>query len=233
MKLFFSIFFFIYLSAFSIYAEEPLVVPSLSNPVIDQANILNSAQKKEINQLLKNIYKNNGPQIAILTVNNLKGEPIENFSIRVVDKWKLGGLLLVSKEDQQLRIEVGQGLEGKLTDYKSHKIIKDVIIPHFKKGDFNSGVLYGLLEIIKVTDPDFKQKVVKGSSLTKKKNSTSWFQIIIYIIMIILFIRNPMDFLMIMLMFGGGRRSGGGLSGGGGFSGGGGGFSGGGASGSW
>ena len=114
---------------------------------MDQAGLLKRGQKSNLSNLIYSIKKNNGPQIQVLTVKSLQGESIENFAIEVVDKWQLGDkerddgvLLLVSTGDRKMRIEVGDGLEGSLTDYNSGKILEDMT-KYFKAGQLDQGIL--------------------------------------------------------------------------------------------
>ena len=95
---------------------------------------------------LKAHEKASTQQFAVLTIPSLEGDPIEDFSIRTVEAWKLGTkaednglLLLVAKEDRKMRIEVGYGLEGEVTDLLSSRIINDVMKPAFRQGDFGGG----------------------------------------------------------------------------------------------
>ncbi len=220
-------------------------IPKLSSPVMDQAGLLKRSQIKNLESLFYSIKKNNGPQIQILTVKSLQGESIENFAIEVVDKWKLGNedrddgvLLLVSTGDRRMRIEVGDGLEGLLTDYNSGKIIREMT-KYFKAGQLDQGVLFGASSIVKTIGVDASSIKVKKFKRSRGKDSSP-LEILftIIFIIIVLFSKTRRG----MLLFGASGYSGGGrFSSGGGFSssgssswsGGGGGFSGGGASGSW
>jgi uncharacterized protein len=100
-----------------------------------------------------------GAQIAVLVVPTTQPEEIAEYSIRVADQWKLGrqkiddgALLIVAKNDRDLRIEVGKGLEGVLTDVAAHRIISETIIPLFRQGDFYGGINAGLDQMIRVID---------------------------------------------------------------------------------
>jgi uncharacterized protein len=226
---------------FLITQSYAIEIPRLSSPVIDQAKLLKSRQKSKLETLLYSIKKNNGPQIQILTVKSLKGESIENFAIEVVDKWQLGNkqrddgvLLLVSTGDRKMRIEVGDGLEGSLTDYKSGKIIRGMT-KYFKSEQYDQGILFGATEIMRVIGVDASSIKVKRYKRSRSKKSSP-LETLFTIIFIIfaLFSRTRRS----AFLFGagaGGFSSRGSSFGGGGSSwgGGGGGFSGGGSSGSW
>lgn len=136
--------FFVFLASFHLQAAE-LQLPTLSSPVMDLAGFLNEAERKDLSDLAYEINTHNGPQITILTVNDLQGYPIEEYSIRVAEKWQLGtkdkdnGLLIVlAKQERAMRIEVGNGIEGEITDYDSSRYTKEIFPPYFKRGEFHS-----------------------------------------------------------------------------------------------
>ncbi|HXH76061.1 MAG TPA: TPM domain-containing protein [Bacteriovoracaceae bacterium] len=124
-----------------------LSIPALTSPVMDQAGFLTEAEKEDLSKLAYEIYTNKGPQITILTVPDLQDHAIEDFSIRVAEQWKLGtkkegnGLLIViSKAERKMRIEVGEGIEGEITDFESNQYINKVLAPSFKQGRFHEGL---------------------------------------------------------------------------------------------
>jgi uncharacterized protein len=124
-----------------------LQIPALRSPVMDEAGLLSAEEREDLNQLAYEIYTHQGPQITIFIVNDLQGLGIEEFSIKVVEKWQLGtkekdnGLLIViAKAERKMRIEVGQGLEGDITDYESNQYIKNILAPAFKEGAFHQGL---------------------------------------------------------------------------------------------
>lgn len=130
-------------------------VPFLSARVNDYAGILSSQTVYDLESQLKDHEQRTSNQVAILTVANLEGNAIEEFSINVVESWKLGQankdngvLLLISRDDKKLRIEVGDGLEGDLTDARCSQIIRHEIVPRFKNGDFDGGVQAGVNAIL-------------------------------------------------------------------------------------
>lgn len=218
---------------------KALDIPPLRQPVTDLAEIIDQNSLYTLNSVLYKLHHQKLAQIAILTVPSLEGESIEGYSIQVVDKWKLGTkkedkglLILVAKKERKVRIEVGQGLEGDMTDAMSKRII-DQMTPYFKEGRFGDGLKIGLAQTLSVLKIDLGTlKDIKAKSPRRKKKS-SWFSILFFLIILFLFRKNP--FLLFLLLSGGrgGGRSRGGGFGGGGFGGGGGGFSGGGASGDW
>jgi uncharacterized protein len=130
-------------------------IPYLAGHVNDNAGILSSTTATALESALKAHEDSTSDQVVVLTVMSLEGEDIETFSIHVVDTWKLGKkgkdngvLLLVSKDDHKVRIEVGRGLEGNLTDLTCGRIIRNDIVPRFKEGDYDTGVRVGVTSII-------------------------------------------------------------------------------------
>lgn len=124
-----------------------LQLPALSSPVMDMAGMLSEAEKNDLSELAYEINTNNGPQITILTVPDMQDYPIEEFSIRVAEKWQLGtkekdnGLLvIIAKAERQMRIEVGNGIEGEVTDYDTTKYTKEIFPQYFKNGQFHAGL---------------------------------------------------------------------------------------------
>jgi len=229
------------------------VVPSLGSPVVDEAGLLSPSCRARLEQALQAMRSKGGTQLAVLTVPSLEGLTIEEASIQVVDQWQLGSasedngvLLMIAQKERRIRIEVGQGLEGALTDAHSSRIIHEAITPLFRSGDVDAGVTLGVFKIAQRTNPDLDLRPYLEGSLRSPSRSRGRRQSSPLSNLILLLLAIPFA-LMRMGMFGGGRfygrrrgylwgssgfGGGGGFSGGG-FSGGGGGFSGGGASGGW
>ncbi|RQR43944.1 YgcG family protein [Burkholderia sp. Bp9140] len=133
-------------------------VPPLTSRVTDETGTLTSDQKAGLEQTLKAFEANKGTQISVLVVPTTEPETIEQYSMRVVEQWKLGrknvddgALLIIAKNDRTLRIEVGYGLEGVLTDATSNRIINEAIVPRFRNGDFYGGITAGLEGMMRVT----------------------------------------------------------------------------------
>jgi len=136
-----------------------VAVPPLSGRVVDQTATLTSGDIASLTQTLKEFEARKGSQIAVLIVPTTDQETIEQFSIRVAEAWKIGrkkiddgALLVIAKDDRHLRIEVGYGLEGALTDATTKRIIDEEITPKFKAGDFAGGVSAGINRMIRVID---------------------------------------------------------------------------------
>jgi uncharacterized protein len=132
-----------------------LEVPPLTGRIVDLAHLLTADVQTSLSDDLAEHERKTGNQIAVLTLPSLEGEPLEEYSHRVATAWKLGQkgsdngvLLLVVPRERRLRIEVGYGLEGKLTDAHTSRIIRNIIVPHFKTGDFAGGIAEGLKAIV-------------------------------------------------------------------------------------
>jgi uncharacterized protein len=134
-------------------------IPPLKARVTDLTATLSDEQRNALEGKLAAFEEKKGSQLAVLLVPSTQPETIEQYSIRVVEQWKLGRkgvddgvLLLIAKNDRKLRIEVGRGLEGALPDATAKRIIDEYLVPPFKQGDFNGGVNAAVDRIIKVID---------------------------------------------------------------------------------
>ncbi len=134
-------------------------VPPLTGHVIDQTGTLTTAQKTALEQTLTAFEARKGSQLAVLMVASTAPEEIEPYALRVAEQWKLGRkkvddgvILVVVKDDRAMRIEVGYGLEGALSDLTSKRIISETILPRFKGQDFYGGITAGVEQIIRVID---------------------------------------------------------------------------------
>src|SRR4029078_2443902 len=128
-----------------------VAVPPLTGRVVDQTGTLAAGDIASLTQTLKDLETRKGSQIAVLIVPTTDGEAIEQFSLRVAEAWKIGRkkiddgvLLCVDKNNRHLRIEVGYGLEGALTDVTAKRIIDEIITPRFRNSDFTGGISAGL-----------------------------------------------------------------------------------------
>ncbi|MFO7557046.1 MAG: TPM domain-containing protein [Desulfobacterales bacterium] len=239
---------------------QPADIPETpSRYVVDLAGVVDDATETRLNGYLQELEQKTTAQLVILTINQLEGESIEDFSLRIAhDKWKLGQkgkdngvLLLIALKDRKYRIEVGYGLEGVLPDSLVGSLGRDLLVPYFRTGDYSNGIFAAAIALVDTIAKDAGVKIEGMPSIKYRTQPLEKGQpidpistivgIIFLIIMGILFIKNPRAFLLFLLFSSmGGRRgswgSGGGF-GGGGFGsfggGGGGGFGGGGASGGW
>lgn len=222
-----------------------LEVPKATGYVTDRAGMISQTTKLKLEQFLRDFEKSDSTQLTVLTIPTLDGEVLEEFSLRVLETWKVGqkgldngALLLIAKAERKLRIEVGYGLEGRLTDLLSGRIIENEITPRFQQGDIDGGVISGVVAMAEAVRGEYTGT---GQTVRKKKKSSpfGW-------IFPLLFFGGPFlarlggrrrGYRRSGIFFGGpfmgGGFGGGGFGGGGGFSGGGGGGGGGGASGGW
>jgi uncharacterized protein len=228
--------------------------PPLTGRVVDDAGILSDDTKATLTSMLEQQEKQTGVQVVVATLKSLQGYDIEDYGYQLGRAWGIGQkgkntgtVLIIAPNERKMRIEVGYGLEGQLTDAQSKLIIAEIITPYFKRGDYNGGVLAGTTAILKVIggatiDPD--QYAPTDNSAGAHRNPIGA-GIIPILLLIVLFWIGGWRFLAGLLLgsalsgrggWGGGGFGGGGWgggSGGGGFSGGGGSFGGGGASGGW
>lgn len=140
-----------------------LQIPDLKGRVNDYANLLAPATAQQLESTLAQLEQTDSTQIAVVTIPSLEGDSLEDFSIRLAQQWKIGqeqkdngAILLVAAGDRKIRIEVGYGLEGRLTDLVAGRIIRNVMVPHFRSGDFNQGVLAGVQAMIQAVRGEFK-----------------------------------------------------------------------------
>jgi uncharacterized protein len=140
-------------------ALEP---PALHGYVNDYAGMLSPAMSASLEQQLRGFEQSDSTQIVVLTVPTLDGENLEEFSIKVAEAWKIGQkgvdngvILLVAKAEHKVRIEVGRGLEGKLTDLVSGRIIRSAIAPQFKAGNFDGGISAGVAALMAVAKGEY------------------------------------------------------------------------------
>jgi len=143
----------------SLLAGAQVPVPPLTGRVTDQTATLTVEQQAALEQTLQAFEARKGSQLAVLIVPTTAPETIEQYAFRVADQWKLGrkkiddgAVLVVAKTDRTVRIEVGYGLEGALTDATSKRIISEIITPRFKQEDFYGGITAGVDQIIRVID---------------------------------------------------------------------------------
>lgn len=135
--------------------------PKLTGRVVDNAALLSASEKSDLIAKLKAFEDESSDQIVVATINSLDGENLEQYANQLFRHWKLGQaeenngvLLLVAKNDRKLRIEVGYGLEGQLTDATSKIIIDQIIVPQFKSGNFGTGIIEGANWIVKILEGD-------------------------------------------------------------------------------
>jgi uncharacterized protein len=145
--------------AVELFGADLQQIPPLTARVTDTTGTLDAAQKQTLETSLAALEQRKGAQLAVLMVPSVKPEEIEQYSIRVVDSWKLGRksvddgvLLIVAKDDHRVRIEVGRGLEGAIPDAANARIIREYITPKFRAGDFFGGIVDATDALTKLID---------------------------------------------------------------------------------
>jgi uncharacterized protein len=146
-------------------------IPKLSKRVTDNAELLSDTEEAHIESMLASLEERKGSQVVVLIIPTTGEYTIEQYSIEVAEDWKIGRegtddgvILVVAVEDRKVRIEVGYGLEGALTDALSKRIIENVIVPDFRSGNFYSGIKSGLEIIVSVIDGEELPPIVQESS---------------------------------------------------------------------
>src|SRR5437667_196672 len=155
-----------------------LDVPPLTGRIVDNAHLLPADRTASLSAELAAHEARTGNQVAVLTLPSLEGEPLEEFSHRVATAWKLGRkgtdngvLILVVPNDRKVRIEVGYGLEGALTDLKSSRIIREEIVPRFRNGDFPGGIAAGVKAVLGTIEGTYTPPERKPVSTGNKTES--------------------------------------------------------------
>ena len=226
--------------------------PHLTGRVVDQAGILSASTSEGLTEMLAQFEQATGKQVVVVTLSSLQGYQIEDFCYQLGRNWGIGqkgkntgALLIVAPNERKVRIEVGYGLEGTLTDAASRIIIEREILPNFRHGDFNGGVVAGTAAIVALLGGNPSAAGVSpGAQPSSDFEGSPWTLLItLAIFVIVLSLRNRfgqrsavgrgMGAYPPVFLPGGGFPRGSRDGGGGGFSGGGGSFGGGGASGSW
>jgi len=238
------------LTSLLLTAAFALDFPALSGRVVDDAGVLDQATRAALTQKLADLEAKSTDQLVVVTLKSLQGTSIEDFGVQLGRHWQIGQkdknngvLLLVVPSERRVRIEVGYGLEGTLTDAISRLIIENAIIPRFRTNDFAGGITRGVDDIISVLTGDaeeWKQRAKQRPdtvSAPSTKSDSIWSGILIVLVVIVLLVlcltlagalcelvRRILSVIASLSGKGGSSGS---------FSGGGGSFGGGGASGSW
>ena len=221
--------------------------PTLTGRVVDAADVLSGDDEVILGNKLQALEEKSGHQVAVATVPSLEGYDIADYGNRLFRFWKLGNntkndgvLVLIAPNERKVRIEVGYGLEGDMTDAISSVIINHDMVPRFKTGDWSGGLALGIDDVDKVIGGDGRQ-IVERVQNQSAPDIENWIPIIIFIIIVIIILSNGSRGRRAIFIPGGFSSGSGGGFGGGGFSGGGGGgwsggggsSGGGGASGGW
>jgi len=246
---------YIFLLLCGMVALFGLDVPAMNGPVNDHVGLLSRGETQTLTRLLLDVQEQTSSQVALLIIPSLQGEVLEDYSMKVAEQWKLGQkefdnglLMLVAYKDHKIRLEVGYGLEGMITDAKSGYIIRNYLTPAFRQGNYYRGIKDGLTVISGIITKQFdisEEQLAKYRQQEQDENRVKFpLGTIIFLVMILLSsfgrrrrgVGGILPWLILGSMGGSSRGGSGSSFGGGGFggfSGGGGGFGGGGASGGW
>lgn len=234
---------------FAITAQAELSFPALTGRVVDTAQMLEPSVRTQLDAQLKAHEQATGEQVVVVTLADLQGTSIEDFGYQLGRHWGIGqkdknngALLIVARDDRKLRIEVGYGLEDRLTDAQSSVIINQVITPAFKSGNFNKGISDGVAAMLVVLGGNaLDEPAPVYSADGREQGDFVGRHPGLFVLLVLLFIVTVFVCQMLGILPAGRGGSGGGYGGGGGFGGGGGGgfsggggsFGGGGSSGGW
>ena len=224
--------------------------PELTGRVVDQADMLDAAAESQLTQMLEAHEQATTEQVVVVTLPDLQGNAIEEFGYQLGRHWGIGqegedngALLIVAESERKVRIEVGYGLEGRLTDANSATIINQIITPAFRQGDFSAGIMNGTAAMVQVLGGEALAVPAQPSGeRAREKPSLGLASLFFIIVMAVIFFvgggrgrggRGGAAALLGGALLGASMGGRGGGFGGGGFGGGGGGFGGGGASGGW
>ncbi len=233
-------------------AAQTLTFPALTGRIVDEAGLLDAADRASITESLAGLETKTTDQLVVVTLKSLQGTSIEDYGYQLGRRWQIGQkdnnngvLLIVASTERKVRIEVGYGLEGTLTDALTKIIIENAILPLFKTGDFPGGIKRGVNDIVQVLGGDaegLQRRIAQEASpnvAPPKVKFPLWLAIVLVLggIGLLIFCATTRGaacpcigpILLLLMLSGGGRASQGGTSG----SGGGGSFGGGGSSGSW
>jgi uncharacterized protein len=237
-----------------------LAFPPLTGRVVDEAGVLDPAAEARIEQQLASQEQTTGDQVVVATVRSLQGDTVEDYANRLFRHWRIGQakqdngvLLVVAPGERKVRIEVGYGLEGVITDAASSTIIQSLILPRFRAGDLSGGIEAGVRGILELIRPEPGTQAAQSDTWSRprpqqRSDAPGWVAVVFLIFVVLVMAsvfrggrRGPPGYRRryggppVIVLPGGFGGSGGGFGGGGGggFSGGGGSSGGGGASGSW
>ena len=179
---------------YPVLAQDFVEVPRLTSRVTDLTNTLTPQQTSRLENTLLAFESQKGSQVAVLLIRSTKPETIEGYAIRVAEAWKIGRkkvddgvILLIAKDDRRMRIEVGYGLEGVLTDSVADQIIRSIITPHFRQNEFYTGIQKGVAAILsviqgeKLPEPTKKARAFQRGR-PKKGNFMLFFFILAFIL---------------------------------------------------
>ena len=160
-----------FFSVFLTVSAVEVDVPRNQGWITDLAGFLSASDEKALETLMDSYKRGSGQGIAVLTLPSLEGESIANVGLEVAREWRIGSadtnagaLLVIARDDREMRIETGRGLEGLLTDSICGRIIRDVIAPHFKRNDYSAGIRDGVLAMHAAAKGDYAAIERRGRS---------------------------------------------------------------------
>lgn len=175
-KIILTLLFFI-ICGLNVQATEHL---NFNGFIADNADILSEQTESKLNQVLFELQDKTKADVAVVTINSLHGDAIENVSLKIARKYKFGdkklnngALMLVALDDRKVRIEIGYGLEGAITDAHSGRILDDYVIPNFKEGDYEKGIVDGTLVLANDIAKSYGQELSISSTLPASSTSSS------------------------------------------------------------
>jgi uncharacterized protein len=236
----------------NVSAAQTLTFPEITGRVVDEAGLLDAADRASLTEYLAGLETKTTDQLVVVTLKSLQGTSIEDYGYQLGRRWQIGQkdknngvLLIVASVERKVRIEVGYGLEGTLTDALTKVIIENSILPLFKTGDFPGGIKRGVNDIVQVLGGDaegMQRRIAQDASPNATQPNVKfpiWLAIVLVLggIGLLIFCATTrgaacqfiLQILLLMMLSGGRRSSHGGTS----WSGGGGSFGGGGSSGRW
>ncbi len=252
----------LFLAAIAVVRAAEPAFPPLTGRVVDEAGLLSERDDAELTAALGQFEQQTGDQVVVVTLKSLQGLPIEDYGYQLGRHWGIGqkgknngALLIVAPNEREVRIEVGYGLEGELTDALSRTIIETEITPRFRQGDFAAGIKAGVAAMIQTLGGTYNPALPTVRAREREQAPSPW-PLIVMLPIIAIFLLNFLSDRRrgsryrrgyggpVIIPggwsdrrggggFGGGGFGGGGGGSGGGFSGGGGSFGGGGATGRW
>jgi uncharacterized protein len=171
-------------------AADQVPVPALHTHVTDLTQTLSAEQRAALENKLSAFEQRKGSQVAVLLIPTTQPDSIEQFSIRVAEAWKIGrkgvddgAIVIVAKDDHAVRIEVGRGLEGALNDAVSNRIIRNVIVPQFRNGDYYAGLDEGTTRITQVIDGEVLPEAVAQDHRPRRQQNFPW-PLLIFVVLI-------------------------------------------------
>jgi uncharacterized protein len=175
------------------FSTDALDVPPLKAHINDYARMFSPQTVQEMERALTDFEAKDSTQIAVLTVPTLADENLEEYTIKVAEAWKIGWkgldsgvILLIAEKERKLRIEVGRGLEGRLTDLVSGRIIRNEITPRFKTGDFDRGLTVGLQAIMSAVKGEYGAQKQDLSHV--RRSAPPVFSLLIFLFVLLIFL---------------------------------------------